>query len=71
MGTQEGELGGLAERSDAAPTNGGGLTEEQWRANLARVNARLGVDDYTNPNMADTDAHLIEHGFALSRGLPA
>lgn len=70
MGTQEGELGGLAERSDTAST-GGGLTDEQRRANLARVNARLGVDDYTNPNMADTPGHLIEHGFALDPRPPA
>ncbi len=70
MGIQEGELSGLAQRSDAAPTDGGGLTELQ-RANLARVNARLGVDDYTNPNMADTQAHLVEHGFVSGSRPPA
>ena len=71
MGTQEGELSGLAQRSDAAPTNGGGLTPEQQRENLARVNARLGIDDYVNPNMADTQAHLAEHGFVLDSRPPA
>lgn len=70
MGTQEGELGGLAERNAATPTNGGGLTDLQ-RANLARVNARLGVDDYVNPNMADTPAHLVEHGFEPGSRPPA
>lgn len=70
MGTQEGELSGLVQPSNGQAA-GGGLTPEQRAANLARVNAQLGVDDYVNPNMADTDAHLVEHGFRLDRGLPA
>jgi len=70
MGSQEGELSGLALRSDTAPADGGGLTEQQ-RANLALVNARLGVDDYVNPNMADTPEHLVEHGFAPGSRPPA
>lgn len=70
MGTQEGELSGLAQRSDAAPTNGGGLTEQQL-ANLARIDARLGVDHYVNPNTVDTAVHLVEHGFAPDSRPPA
>lgn len=70
MGIQEGELGRLADRSDAAPADGGGLTALQ-RANLARVNARLGIDDYVNPNMADTPEHLAEHGFMPGSQPPA
>lgn len=45
------------------------LTPEQ-RANLARVQARLGVDDFENPNMADTPGHLAEHGMLFKRGAP-
>ena len=41
----------------------GSLTPEQ-RENLAKVNARLGVDDFTNPNMADRGYALVEHGLA-------
>lgn len=70
MGTQDGELSGLALRGDGSSADGGGLTAEQ-RANLARVNARLGVDDYTNPNMADTPEHLAEHGFMPGSQPPA
>ncbi|MFA9262691.1 MAG: hypothetical protein ACEQSB_05105 [Undibacterium sp.] len=38
------------------------------RANLARVQARLGVDEYENPNLADTPARLAEHGFVFKGG---
>lgn len=39
------------------------LTDNQ-RARLACVQQRCGVDDFINPNMADTPCHLAEHGFA-------
>ncbi len=70
MGIREGELSGLAQRSDGSSADGGGLTAAQ-RANLALVNERLGVDDYTNPNMADTPEHLVEHGFTPGSRPPA
>lgn len=69
MGTQEGELSGLAHQSDTAPTDGG-LTAQQL-ANLARVDDRLGVDHYVNPNTVDTAVHLVEHGFRFDRRLLA
>lgn len=67
MGIQEGELSGLAQRGSESPAIGARLTPEQQRENLARVNAALGVDDYTNPNMADTPGHLVEHGFSVGQ----
>lgn len=45
------------------------LTPEQ-RANLALVQTRLGVDDFENPNMADTPGHLVEHDMLFKRGAP-
>jgi len=60
-------MGNTGDGLDTPLDNGrqcGTLTEMQ-RANLAKVNARLGVDDFANPNMADTPAHLAEHGFVF------
>lgn len=45
------------------------LTPEQ-RARLAVVQARLGVDEFANPNMADTPDHLAEHGFVFEGNRP-
>lgn len=50
----------------STPAGGEGLTAAQ-RANLAIVQARLGVGEFENPNMADTPDHLAEHDLIFKR----
>ena len=61
---------GLNLQQQSSVEQGGGLTTEQ-RASLAKVQAKLGVDEFSNSNMADTSAHLAEHGFVFKTSGPA